>query len=201
MKKSGRRHLLGVLGTGLLAGPALAQAGSLNLNIPQTDYMAVSSQPALQLAAGDMKPMAGGGDSELSFTKDNEGFEESWFTGSKAHQYFGLGALALVALTAVVPKPDTEEGTDKYDKGSTHEILAKSATALAAAAATTGLIYHWEDFDFSDGFTDPDNLHMMLGALGTLAMVAAISEAPESGHAGMGILGGVAMGIAVKIEW
>ena len=31
----------------------------------------------------------------LSFTKDNENFEESWLTGSKAHQYLGLGALAL----------------------------------------------------------------------------------------------------------
>lgn len=201
MKRNSRRYLLGLLGMGLASTTLVAQGSQLNLNIPAPDYVGMEHTQPLYLAANGSQSMDSKSDTALSFTKDNEGFEESWLTGSKAHQYLGLGALALVALAAVSPKPDVEEGTDKYDKGSAHEIFAKSATVLAAAAATTGLIYHWEDFDFSDGFTDPDNLHMMLGALGTLAMMAAISEAPESGHAGVGILGGVAMGVAIKITW
>ncbi len=167
--------------------PLLAQADPLNLEIP-------TAEPPLYLAASDpMSDMktAGSADSTTSFTKDNEQYQESWMTGSKAHQYMGLGALALVALAALSPK----------EENGPHEYFAVGATALAAGAATTGFIYHWDDFHFKDGFTDPDNLHMMLGLLGTLAMVAAVSEAPESGHAGPGILGGVAMATAVKITW
>lgn len=176
--------LCGVLATGPVA------ADSLDLSLPGEDPFTQTGQPAMswQLAAAkeDMSDSSG-----LSFTKDNEQYEASWLTGSKAHQYMGLGALALVALAAVSPK----------EEDSAHEYFAKGATVLAAGAATSGFIYHWEDFHFKDGFTDPDNLHMMLGLLGTIAMVAAISEAPEAGHAGPGILGGIAMGTAVKITW
>lgn len=185
-------HLSALCLSGLLAltGTSATHAGSLNLNLPAGDAATFASQP-LTLAAADTGMTSAAGESTFAFTKDNEGFEEPWLSGSKAHQYLGLGALALVALAAVSPK----------EEDSAHEYFAVSATTLAAAAATTGLIYHWDDFDFSDGFTDPDNLHVLLGALGTLAMVAAVSEAPEAGHAGPGILGGVAMGVAVKITW
>ncbi|MAR89592.1 MAG: hypothetical protein SV765_14735 [Pseudomonadota bacterium] len=181
-----------ILGTTLLSNPCIA--GSLNLNLPQPEapiyQVAGRSTPPITLATG---PTAAGrsGSNDGMFTKDNEQYQPHWLTGSKAHQYLGLGALALVALAAVSPK----------EEDSAHEYFAVSATALAAGAATTGFIYHWDDFHFEDGFTDPDNLHMMLGLLGTLAMVAAVSEAPEAGHAGPGILGGVAMGTAIKITW
>ena len=167
-----------------------ATAGSLDLSVPAADpfYHANPNAYSWQLAANDSQTAQ---DSSLPFTKDNEQYQESWLTGSKAHQYMGLGALALVALAAVSPK----------EEGGMHEYFATSATVLAAGAANTGFIYHWDDFHFEDGFTDPDNLHMMLGLLGTIAMVAAISEAPEAGHSGPGILGGVAMGAAVKITW
>lgn len=179
------------LGLSLVLTLNLAQASELNLSLPQADDAVLGVGRPLYLAGSMADDDGNREDAALSFTKDNEGFSEPWLTGSKAHQYFGLGALALVALAAVSPKE--EDGA--------HEYFAVGATALAAAAATTGLIYHWEDFDFSDGITDPDNLHMLLGALGTLAMVAAVSQAPESGHAGLGIFGGVTMGIAVKITW
>ena len=174
----------------LAAGPVAA--GSLDLSVPNDPfYESTPSSYSWQLASTDSSADMGAQNAGLTFTKDNEQYEESWLTGSKAHQYMGLGALALVALAAVSPK----------EENSAHEYFATAATVLAAGAATTGFIYHWEDFHFEDGFTDPDNLHMMLGLLGTIAMVAAVSEAPEAGHSGPGILGGVAMGAAVKITW
>lgn len=118
-------------------------------------------------------------------------FEEPLFTADKTHQYLGIGALGLLALAIVSPK----------EEGGPHEYFATGSAFLASAAVTSGLIVHWEDFDLSEGFSDPDNLHVMLGALGTLAMIAAVSQAPESGHAGLGAAGGVLMISAVKITW
>jgi len=118
-------------------------------------------------------------------------FKEPTFTGEKFHQYLGLTTLGLVALTAVLPKE--EEGP--------HETAGKAAALMAGATVGTGLVYHWEDFHFEDGFSDPDNLHFMLGTLGAVLMAAAISQAPEGGHAGLGIGGGVMMASAVKITW
>lgn len=118
-------------------------------------------------------------------------FKESLFTQDKAHQYLGIGALGLLALAVASPK----------EEGGAHEYFATGSAFLASAAVTSGLIFHWEDFDFSDGFSDPDNLHVLLAGLGTLAMIAAVSQAPESGHAGLGAAGGVLMISAVKITW
>lgn len=192
------RCWLAALALATISAPVCAADAGLNLTPPddlfytQTAngfgdgapiYAANAAAPEATAATAD--------DTQLSFTKDSENFEESWLTGSKAHQYLGLGALALVAVAAVSPK----------EEDSIHEYAATSATVLAAAAATTGFIYHWEDFDWSDGFSDPDNLHMLLAGLGTLAMMYAVSEAPEVDHAGPGIAGGVAMAVAVKITW
>lgn len=177
----------------LAFSPVFAGASPLDLSIPASDPFQQnlnSTAPVLWQAANDADAQSGA-EGSTAFRVDNEQYEESWLTGSKAHQYMGLGALALVALAAISPK----------EENSAHEYFAVSATVLAAGAATTGFIYHWDDFHFRDGFTDPDNLHMMLGFLGTLAMVAAVSEAPEAGHSGPGIIGGVAMATAVKITW
>ena len=106
---------------------------TLNLNLPQPEapiyQVAGRSTPPITLATG---PTAAGrsGSNDGMFTKDNEQYQPHWLTGSKAHQYLGLGALALVALAAVSPK----------EEDSAHEYFAVSATALAAGAATTGFI-------------------------------------------------------------
>ena len=186
-RKPGKRLLCGLC-VGAVSCAALADTGKLDLSLPAPAlFQPAAGRPLLFAMNEDAASVTQSG----AFTKDNEGFEEPWLTGSKVHEYLGLGALALVGLTVISPK----------EEGGAHEHFAKAATVLAAAAATTGLIYHWDDFDFSDGFTDPDNMHMMLGALGTLAMVYAVSKAPDSGHAGAGILGGVAMGVAIKMTW
>lgn len=176
---------------GLLASTSWAET-PLNLMLPehyQSDNLLLASNdnPALAPTAarenskGEKKPAK-----EL-----HANFEESAFTPEKFHQYLGLTTLGLVALTAVLPKE--EDGP--------HETAGTLAAITAGATVANGLIFHWEDFHFEDGFSDPDNLHMMLGTLGALLMVAAVSQAPEGGHAGLGLGGGVAMATAIKITW
>ncbi|MBV1870237.1 MAG: hypothetical protein KUG76_04950 [Gammaproteobacteria bacterium] len=128
---------------------------------------------------------------DASSKKEEDAFVPSLFTANKIHQYLGIGALGLVALAAISPK----------EEGGAHEYFATGSAFLASAAATTGLIYHWDDFELKDGLTDPDNMHMILAGLGTLAMVAAVAQAPGGGHAGLGATGGILMGTAIKITW
>ncbi len=72
---------------------------------------------------------------------------------------------------------------------------------MAAATVATGLLFHWDDFHFEDGFTDPDNLHVMLAGAGAVAMLYAVSVAPAHNHSSAGIAGGAAMVVAVKLTW
>lgn len=126
-----------------------------------------------------------------------------WTTGN-AHKYLGLGTLALVAATALAPKPGECESAScppVVDTSGPHQTLGRAAAAMAAATVVSGLMFHWNDVHIADGLTDPDNLHALLGTAGALLMLAAVSTAPAGGHAGEGILGGVAMGAAVKITW
>lgn len=167
---------------GLLTSPCWAET-PLNLTLPgqyQTDnlWLAMNENAAIKTAGKPAKDL-------------HVNFEESAFTPEKFHQYLGLTTLGLVALTAVLPKE--EDGP--------HETAGTLAAIAAGATVTNGLIFHWDDFHFEDGFSDPDNLHMMLGTLGAVLMVAAVSQAPEGGHAGLGIGGGVAMATAIKITW
>jgi hypothetical protein len=152
----------------------------------------MSPIPTPWLASNDLN----GTTSSVSFdsketSSSDATFEAPLFSGNKVHQYLGIGALGLLALAIVSPKG--ENGP--------HEYFATGSAVLGTAAATTGLIYHWDDFDFDDGLSDPDNLHMLLGSTGALLMLAAISQAPEGGHPALGIAGGVAMGVAVKLTW
>lgn len=134
-------------------------------------------------------------------------FEPPMFTGSNVHKYLGLGTVALVVATAIAPKPAEYEHTAPTQaqldeqKSSTHAKLGRAAATMAAATVTTGLLAHWDDFHLEDGWTDPDNLHALLGTAGALAMLVAVSQAPGGGHAGIGMAGGVAMGAAIKLTW
>lgn len=171
---------------GLMASTGWAET-PLNLRLP-----AHYQSDSLLLAANDNLALAPTSAREKKSTKElHTNFEESAFTPEKFHQYLGLTTLGLVALTAVLPKE--EDGP--------HETAGTLAAITAGATVANGLIFHWEDFHFEDGFSDPDNLHMMLGTLGALLMVAAVSQAPEGGHAGLGLGGGVAMATAIKITW
>jgi len=128
----------------------------------------------------------------LALTEPEPIFKERFFTWNKTHQYLGIGSLALASIAAMVQK----EGS-----GSIHHELAVSATVLGVGAVTTGFVFHLNDIDLSKGLKDPDNVHMGLGALGTLGYLVAVSSAPESVHSTAGIIGVVGMLVAIKYTW
>ncbi|MBI3771832.1 MAG: hypothetical protein HY272_03930 [Gammaproteobacteria bacterium] len=118
-------------------------------------------------------------------------FKEHLVTASKIHKYLGIGSLGLAGLTLLAPKE--EDGA--------HEYLAKGAAALGVGAVITGLVFHWDDIELNQGFDNPDNLHALLTTLGTLGFLGAVSEAPASGHAGLGAGGAISMAIGIKMTW
>jgi hypothetical protein len=64
---------------------------------------------------------------------------------------------------------------------------------------------HWDDIHFSDGFTDPDNLHVMFGVTGAALMAYAVNKSKNSStpvsHAGIAELGALGMVVAIKLTW
>ena len=141
------------------------------------------SEPLILASADDSgAPMIG--------SVAQEPFKERMITANKIHKYLGIGSLGAAALTLIAPKE--EDGA--------HEALGRTAAALGTAAVITGLTFHWDDIKLSNGFSDPDNLHMALTTLGTLGFLAAVSEAPEP-HGGVGGLGAVSMAIGIKMVW
>lgn len=137
-------------------------------------------------------------------------FKPPFFTVSNAHKYFGLGTVLFMGLTALTAPDDGCENNcatlpPRQTSGTAHTRLARTAAAMAAATVTSGLIAHWDDFHVEDGFTDPDNMHVMLGAAGALLLLSAVHKSATSttptSHAGMAELGGVAMAVAIKLTW
>lgn len=136
-------------------------------------------------------------------------FKPRFFTLSNAHQYLGLGTVLFAGLTAMTaPSDGCETGCvakPRQTSGTTHTRFARTTAALAAATLTTGLITHWGDVHLEDGFTDPDNMHAMLGTAGALLMLSAIHKSATSStptsHAGMAELGAAAMVVAIKLTW
>ncbi|MGC2047967.1 MAG: hypothetical protein WA635_05075 [Gallionella sp.] len=138
-------------------------------------------------------------------------FKPPLFTGSKVHQYLGLGTVLAVGLTALSAPDDECESNcavgsqPRQTSGTTHTTLARTSAVLAAATLATGLLYHWDDFHLEDGFSDPDNQHVMLATAGALLMLFAVNKSANSSvptsHAGYAELGGVAMAVAIKLTW
>lgn len=118
-------------------------------------------------------------------------FEEHLVTASKLHKYLGIGSIGLAGLTLLAPK----------EENGAHEYLAKGAAALGVGAVATGLLFHWGDIELDQGFKNPDNLHALLTTLGTLGFLGAVSEAPASGHAGLGAGGAISMALGIKMTW
>lgn len=173
---------------GLTTGYTSQKSYMLALNEVDAGSKQMSAEPAV-------KPVA---------------FQPAFFTTSNAHKYFGLGTVLFMGLTALTAPDDGCETNcgkkpPRQTSGTTHTRLARTAATLAAATVTTGLIAHWDDFHVEDGFTDPDNMHVMLGAAGALLMLGAVHKSATSStptsHAGMAELGGVAMAVAIKLTW
>ena len=174
-------------------------AGCLALLIaPQTwasGWMASSRTP-LQLALQGETP-AGQGDADEGAGKDD--WHEPWLSADKAHKYLGIGSLLLAGLT-VLTAPDDEEGSGNTND-SLHQGLANGALALGAGAVATGLAFHFDDIKLANGLGDPDNLHALLGIIGTTGYAVAVANGGEGGHAAAGIVGALSMAAAIKIEW
>ena len=140
-------------------------------------------------------------------------FKPPLFSGRKAHQYLGLGTVVLAGLTAMTAPsgegcdncPPASQPPPRQTSGTTHTRLARATAAMAVATVMTGLLYHWDDFHMEDGWTDPDNLHAMLGTAGALLMLYAVDKSAKStvptSHAGTAELGAVAMVVAIKLTW
>jgi len=137
-----------------------------------------------------------------------EGREPPLLSGRKAHQYLGLGTVALAGLT-MLAAPGEEEGgspsTSRQTSGTTHTRLARATATMAIATVLTGLIYHWDDFHLEDGFSDPDNQHVLLAGTGALMLLYAVNKSAKSteptSHAGIAELGAVSMLVAIKLTW
>lgn len=189
-----------------LPGTALAQEQAFDLPLASGAY--IKDYESFKLAANETSA-AVKKESAAPEIKKSE-FEPSWLTGGKVHQYLGLGTIVLAGLTAATaPGEGCEHNctgpTPPRDTHGTHAKLAEATIAMAAAAIATGLITHWDDFSLSDGITDPDNLHILLGVTGAAIMAYAVNKSKNSAvpisHAGIAELGALGMVTAIKITW
>jgi len=190
-----------------LSGLAYADVSVPNPALPSTAAIYTQNSKSYLLALNESNVVIGqsGATTATGMTDaaaQPAEFEPPLFSGSNAHKYMGLATVALVGLTAITAPEEDEGGTSTTSRTQgTHQSLGRLTAAMAAATVTSGLLAHWDDFHLEDGWTDPDNLHAMLGTLGALAMLTAVSNAPGGGHPAMGIAGGVAMGAAIKLTW
>lgn len=202
----GFRNMVASACLAALSGLAYADDTLQDIAIPSLVSTYTNGSKAYMLALNNDADVAQKQVTATPVTQATE-FKPPMFSGSNAHKYMGLGTLALVVATALAPKPAEYEHTAPTQaqldaqKSSTHAKLGRAAATMAAATVTSGLLAHWDDFHVEDGWTDPDNMHALLGTAGALAMLYAVSKAPGGGHAGVGMAGGVAMGVAVKLTW
>ncbi len=183
-----------------LSGAACAAERSMNLSLPS----GVEQSPrTIVLAANE------GRTDKSNIVAPAAPFEPPLWSGSNAHQYLGLGTIALAGLTAMTASEGCEHNcpaNQQRDMNGTHAKLAYATTAFAAATIASGLYSHWDDFSAEDGWTDPDNLHVLLGVTGAALMAYAVQKSASQStgqvsHAGTAIAGTVGMVVAIKLTW
>ena len=196
-----------VLWLAALSGTAFAQEAAYDLPLASSAY--VKDYESFKLAANETDTSVKKAGRTAPEAKNSD-FEPSWFTGSKVHQYLGISTIvAALATAASAPGEGCEANCPAVapprDTKGTHAKLAKATVALAAATIVTGLITHWDDFYFEDGWTDPDNLHVLLGVTGAAMMAYAVNKSKNSAvpvsHAGIAELGALGMAVAIKLTW
>ena len=179
----------------LLLFPAVAVMAQEGMPIDGENIIATASPlTGLQLASA-ADGMAGS--SAERSENAGQSYKSRWLTANKLHKYLGLGSIGAAGLT-VLTAGDDEGGNG--DSG-IHHRLAYTALGLGAAAVLTGLIFHWDDINLTNGFSDPDNLHMLLTTLGTLGYARAVDLAPGDGHSGYGSSGALSMLLGIKMVW
>jgi hypothetical protein len=190
---------------GVLALPVSAEENS----IAPASQAGYSGRP-IQLAANESN------DSVVLVKKSKEAtevkqaeVEGSPFSKSKVHQYLGIATMAAAAGTFLT-HTDACEGAACAKQPprklhNSHANLGKATAILALATVASGVYTHWDDLNKEDGWKDPDNLHVLLGAGGALMMAYAINKSAGStttvNHAPVAELGAMSMLFAIKMTW
>lgn len=190
-----------------LAGTGYAAEDTLDLTLPASRFD-TRNAPPFMLAESD-----GGAAPAKTHTAPvtpAAEFEPPLISGSNAHKYLGLGTIVLAGLTATTGSEGCEGAScpanAPRDVTGTHAKLAYATTAFAAATIATGLLSHWDDFSLEDGWSDPDNLHVLLGVTGAALMAYAVQQSASQttgkvSHAGLAELGALGMVVAIKLTW
>jgi hypothetical protein len=192
-----------------VANLALPTAASFYTNNFQSLKSRSFNSPAYLLAANEADAIQG--PTVVTPVTPAAEFQPPWMSGRKAHQYLGLGTVVFAGLTALAAPGQAcghncpSQPPPRQTSGTTHTRLARTTAALAVATVITGLLYHWDDFHLEDGWTDPDNLHVMLAGTGALLMLYAVEKSAHStvptSHAGIAELGAASMLVAIKLTW
>jgi hypothetical protein len=203
------RFINRVAGAALLvwASAGQAQENAYDLNIPAQNY--VKNAGSFMLAANEADVLV-----KRTVVPANptpkQVYEPPLISGSNTHLALGLATIVAAVATAVTAP---EEGCESNcppvlpprDVNGTHAQLAKATVGLAAATIATGLLVHWDDFHLEDGWSDPDNLHVLLGMTGAALMAYAVNKSAAStvpvSHAGLAELGALGMVVAIKLTW
>ncbi len=164
----------------------MAQADPLS-DLSATDHL----QSSLVLTREDMSHILAG---DQNVPVPNLETGSTGVNFGKVHKYLGYSTILLAGVAAVTSSTK-----------SLHYGAAYATTGTALATCFTGYYEYRDRFDLGNGFLDEDNLHILLGTLGTLGVATAVAIA-DSGenksHAGIGITGGASMMASIiVIKW
>lgn len=202
------RQLVATLCLAALTGTACAADAALDLTLPASSLYSTHTT-SFMLAQNDAAESKT--KNTISAAAPAAEFEPKLITGKKIHEYLGLGTLILAGLTTVTaPGEGCESNCGAVSQArpvnGTHAELGKATAVMALATVASGLIEHWDDFNFEDGWSDPDNQHVILGVSGAALLAYAVNKSMnvstgQVSHAGIAELGALAMLVAVKLTW
>jgi hypothetical protein len=129
-----------------------------------------------------------------NLAQTNTDTSDAGFNFGRLHKYLGYSTLILAGIAAV-------SSSDR----SVHYGSAYAATGTALATCLTGYSEYGDRFNLDDGLFSEDNLHIILGVIGTLGFATAVAIADsgkETSHSGFGRTSAASMVISViVIKW
>jgi len=129
-----------------------------------------------------------------NLAQTNANTSDAGFNYGRLHKYLGYSTLVLAGIAAV-----------SSSRRSVHYGFAYAATGTALASCLTGYSEYGDRFNLDDGLFSEDNLHIMLGVIGTLGFATAVAIADsgkETSHSGIGRTSAASMVISViVIKW
>ena len=130
---------------------------------------------------------------EFSIFPDREdaGRSAAEFDYRGLHRYLGYGTVVLAGIAAV-----------SSSNRSVHYGAAYAAAGTALGASITGYAAYGRYLNMRRGLFSDNNLHVMLGVLGTAGIATAVLLADSDGgsnHAGIGSAAAISMAVSVAI--